>query len=372
MADDSVQPVPWVARPSEARRGEAVDLAAGQQQVDDLLAGAVAALDQHRRSVLGQPPRQLDARGFGPHARRLESRRPRRRPPRRRRRRLRPDLAPQALRLRQVRGDDGGERQQVLDQRRHRLVGEQRVAALRHHHRVEDHRRTARRPGPVVGQPLGHGDDDRGVGEHADLHRVDAEVVEHRVDLRRHQLGRQRQHRGHRPRVLRRHRGQRAHPVGAVGGEGLEVRLDAGAAAGVRAGDGQQAGRDGRRSALRRRRGDGGGSGAGAGTTARSRRDGGARSLPVGPQAARAAPPAAPPRRQRSHRAATRTSSTRLITWARVRPWKKRSSLARRNSMPKRSTASSAPTVSAAAPRRARRRNSVKPTAQMSRARAVS
>jgi hypothetical protein len=52
-------------------------------------------------------------------------------------------------------------------------------------------RTTARRRRERRGQPAGHGADDAGVGQHADLHRVDAEVAEHGVDLRRHHLRRQ-------------------------------------------------------------------------------------------------------------------------------------------------------------------------------------
>ena len=85
-----------------------------------------------------------------------------------------------------------------------------------------------------------------GIGEHADLHRADVKVGEHRVHLRADEV------RGHRMDaenargVLRRKRGDDARAIDAERGKGLEVRLDAGAAARIRAGNGQGDGRQGK------------------------------------------------------------------------------------------------------------------------------
>src|SRR5947208_1275453 len=72
--------------------------------------------------------------------------------------------------------------------------------------------------------------------------RVGAEVREHRVDLRSDELRRQVENALDPDGILRGHGGDHAHPEDAEGREGLEVRLDACAAAGVRAGDGQRLG----------------------------------------------------------------------------------------------------------------------------------
>ena len=78
--------------------------------------------------------------------------------------------------------------------------------------------------------------------EHADLDGVDADVVDHRPDLLDDHLARNRIHGGHRHRVLSGDRGDGRHPVHPAARERLEVRLNAGAAAGIRAGDGEDPG----------------------------------------------------------------------------------------------------------------------------------
>ena len=74
--------------------------------------------------------------------------------------------------------------------------------------------------------------------EHPDLDRVDADVRGDRPDLRDdHLAARPARPRSTADRVLRRDRGDRRHPVHAAARERLQVGLDPGAAAGVRAGD---------------------------------------------------------------------------------------------------------------------------------------
>ena len=75
--------------------------------------------------------------------------------------------------------------------------------------------------------------DQRAREEHPGLRRVDADVVEDRVELRAHELRRQLVDRGDADRVLRRQRDEHRRAVRAGGGERLQVGLDAGAAAGV-------------------------------------------------------------------------------------------------------------------------------------------
>ena len=90
----------------------------------------------------------------------------------------------------------------------------------------------------IAVEPGGHRLDRRGAREHADLHRVDGEVGKHGVDLRGDEVRRHVVDAGDAQRVLRGQRGDHGGAVDAERREGLEVRLDAGAAAEVRAGNG--------------------------------------------------------------------------------------------------------------------------------------
>ena len=123
----------------------------------------------------------------------------------------------------------------ALAQRLPGAVVEQRRAALGHHHRVEHDRRA----GQQVERPL-HRLDRLDGAEHPDLHRVDADVLGHRAHLLDDRLRRERIDGRDRDRVLRGDRRDRGHAVRAAAGERLEVGLDAGAAAGVGAGDREQ------------------------------------------------------------------------------------------------------------------------------------
>ena len=76
-----------------------------------------------------------------------------------------------------------------------------------------------------------------GAEEHSGLHGIDPDVVRHRVELGTDDVGGYLVDRRHTDRALRCQGHDRAHPVTAEVRERLEVGLDPGAAAGVRAGD---------------------------------------------------------------------------------------------------------------------------------------
>ena len=96
---------------------------------------------------------------------------------------------------------------------------------------------------PTSSRRVEHRVDRRLVGEHPDLDRVDADVRRDRVDLGDDHLRRDGGDHLDPDRVLRGQRGDRRRPVDAAASERLQVGLDPGAAAGVRAGD-RQAGGD--------------------------------------------------------------------------------------------------------------------------------
>ena len=84
--------------------------------------------------------------------------------------------------------------------------------------------------------------DDRGAEEHAGLRCIDADVVEHGFELGSYELGRHLVNRRHATGVLRGQRDDRTHPVAAETCERLQVSLDPGSAARVRACDREAAG----------------------------------------------------------------------------------------------------------------------------------
>ena len=141
--------------------------------------------------------------------------------------------AQQHLRLGQVGSDHRRARQEQLSQRRHRLLFQEAGAALRDHDRVHHQ----------VLQPVGRdAPDDLGAGEHPRLDGSRMQVGEYRVDLGSDDVQRQLLDGRHRDRVLSGDRCDRAGAVDAQRRERLEVRLDAGSAARVGAGDGQRNG----------------------------------------------------------------------------------------------------------------------------------
>src|SRR5581483_9144888 len=142
--------------------------------------------------------------------------------------------ADERLRLRQVRGDDGGQREEQLDERVDGVVLQETGARGREQHGVDDERDGM--PGEVAGDGL----DGAAREEHPGLRRVDAEVGEDGLQLRHHERC------GHlvdgrdADRVLGGERDHSGHPVRARGGEGLQIRLDSRAASAVGAGDRQR------------------------------------------------------------------------------------------------------------------------------------
>ncbi len=142
-------------------------------------------------------------------------------------------------RLGDVRRRDRDQRQQVVDQRVDRVFVEQPGARLGDHHRIEHDRGVA-----DEAERLDHGGDRRRVAEHPDLHRVDADVLGDRANLGDDHLRRHHLDRLDPDRVLRRDRGDRRHPVHAAARERLQIGLDPGAAARVRAGDREHRGYD--------------------------------------------------------------------------------------------------------------------------------
>ena len=145
-----------------------------------------------------------------------------------------PVHARQRLRLGQVRRDHRGQREQVGPQRPDGIRAQQHVAALGHHHRVHH-----QAPDAVLPDLVGDGADDAGVGEHAGLDRVGADVVHDGVDLRGHDRGRSFEDPRDAGGVLGGDGGNHGGAVDPQGREGLEVRLKAGSGPGVRARDGE-------------------------------------------------------------------------------------------------------------------------------------
>ena len=146
-------------------------------------------------------------------------------------------LLQQQGRLVQVGGDQGGTRKQLAHQHLHRVAGDQTVATGGHHHRVEHH---VFEP-VMVNRPGHHLDDFRGM-QHADLDRVDANILHHRLQLRLQKGSWHRVNALHAHRVLRCQRGDGGHAVAAQCGKGFQIRLNAGGTATVGAGDAQDPG----------------------------------------------------------------------------------------------------------------------------------
>ena len=112
------------------------------------------------------------------------------------------------------------------------------MAAAGDENRIEHH--VFRR---MLGQLRGDGLDVFRRADHADLHRIDADVGENGVDLRRDEIGGNHLHRLDAERVLRRQRAQDRHAIAAERRKRLDVALAAGAAGRIGAGDRENMGR---------------------------------------------------------------------------------------------------------------------------------
>ena len=152
---------------------------------------------------------------------------------------LRPDLLAGVREhacLGHVRRDDGGAREEQRSQGALSVLVEKPGAALGDHHGVE-HDRSLRHEVQRLVDRL----DRRRRAEHADLHGIYADVLGNRPNLFDDDFARNRMDRGDRDGVLGGDRGDRGHPVDPTAGERLEIRLNARPAAGIRAGDGENA-----------------------------------------------------------------------------------------------------------------------------------
>ena len=138
--------------------------------------------------------------------------------------------------LRQVGRDDDSKRKQAPDQHGDRVLAQQARARRRHHHRIDDQRDRPLR------EEVRDGLDGRGREQHARLRRVDSDVAEDGLELSEDDVGRHLVDGRHTGRVLRGQGDDRAHAVAAEMRERLQVGLDSGAAARVRAGDREAAG----------------------------------------------------------------------------------------------------------------------------------
>ena len=164
-ADECVQPEPCAA-PSGCRSpGIACELVAVEEDVGRLL--AVAAGDDDRA-----PGRARAAPARAPRASPASAARPR-----------------QHARLRQVRGDHGGPRQQLA---RRAPRGRRRRAARRRTRRPSPGRSRSACRAPAARAPRATAQTVAGRAEHPDLDRVDADVVGHGADLRDDELRRDR------------------------------------------------------------------------------------------------------------------------------------------------------------------------------------
>src|SRR3546814_3267409 len=77
--------------------------------------------------------------------------------------------------------------------------------------------------------------------QHPDLDRADPEIIETGIDLLTQKSSRWYMHGADSAGVLRSERGNRAQAVHAVRGKGFQIRLDAGTATAIGAGDGERA-----------------------------------------------------------------------------------------------------------------------------------
>ncbi len=190
-------------RPRDAGADKLVELAVLKEQVDDLRARQMSALDDDRSRL----QHGNATRGFAHVVHRSN-------------RHLREHFG-----FGNVGGDHAGQAQQRPADGVHGLVVQQVIAALGHHHRVDDQVRQVER----LNRGRHRLDDLRG-RQHAGLDRVAAEVARDGLDLRGHEVVGQDVDAGDPDGVLGRDRGNGAGAVHAVCRESLEIGLNPGAA----------------------------------------------------------------------------------------------------------------------------------------------
>ena len=137
-------------------------------------------------------------------------------------------LSAERFGLGNVRRDDMRERQQFGTQHLHAVIVEQAISARRCEYRIDDDEGQFE-----LFDRGGDGLDDRGVAEHARLCGVRLDVAGNGLNLRRHQIRRQRLRLDDPHRALRGDGGRHAEAVHAQRGERLQIGLQAGAAARV-------------------------------------------------------------------------------------------------------------------------------------------
>ena len=140
----------------------------------------------------------------------------------------------QDLRFRDVRRHDLGHGQQLFSQGGDGVIPQQLGAGGGHHHGV--HHDVL---GLVETQPFGDGLDEGRRGHHADLHGIGEDVGENGVQLLGQKMRRRLEDVGHAGGVLGGQGGDGAHGEDAVGRHRLDVGLNARAAAGIAARNGQ-------------------------------------------------------------------------------------------------------------------------------------
>ena len=137
--------------------------------------------------------------------------------------------ADECLGFMEVRRHHGGEWKKTRHECFDSVGLEESRAGAREHDRIDDEGKV-----PPV-EKVRHGFDDGAGEEHSRLCGVHADVVVDRGELRADEIHRELVHGGHAGCVLRRQRHDRGGPEAARGREGLQVGLDPGSAAGVRA-----------------------------------------------------------------------------------------------------------------------------------------
>jgi hypothetical protein len=134
----------------------------------------------------------------------------------------------QSARLVQIRSNHGCKREEPVDENCNGVVEQEFRPGGSHHDRIDDERKR------VLPEEVGDRRDDRPAEEHPRLGCVDADVVEDGAELRTDEVRRQLVNIRDTDGVLGGEGHDPAHPVAVQMGEGLEVGLDAGAAAGIR------------------------------------------------------------------------------------------------------------------------------------------
>ena len=198
---------------SDARRCQALRTAIGlQQQVNHLIAYQVTPFEQDRLGAHGQ-------QFFGGRGQSVS---------------IHNVVTQQQSCFVQIRSDYRDARKQLADQHFDGVSSDQTVTAGCHHHGVKHHAGEL----IMVNSPS-HDLDNLRCMQHPDLDGVNADVFNHRLDLRLQKLGRHSMDALDTQGVLRCQRSDRTHAVATQGGKCFQVGLNASPAPTVRAGDGE-------------------------------------------------------------------------------------------------------------------------------------